>query len=177
MYCHIVCRSPVRCISTVAAKLTESESLQLAACGRRFAELFTRCDVNITEKVCSATGAGIGTTDRGYTPTCISQYIPVNFHYTKLTELSDVPISDVCTAFVFVLFGGMKWKIMDVLLHVVAWRWECDVCRYETRQLYNEIQRSRVRSRRYQIFWVVVGLERGPLSLVRSIEELLEWKM
>ena len=30
--------------------------------------------------------------------------------------------------------------------------------------------------RRYQIFWVVVGLERGPLSLVKSIEELLEWK-
>ena len=29
-------------------------------------------------------------------------------------------------------------------------------------------------SRRYHIFWVVVGLERGPLSLVRSIEELLE---
>jgi len=31
--------------------------------------------------------------------------------------------------------------------------------------------------RRYQIFWVVVDLERGPLSLVslvRSIEELLE---
>jgi hypothetical protein len=31
-------------------------------------------------------------------------------------------------------------------------------------------------SRRYQIFWVVVGLEQGPLSLVRIIEELLEWK-
>jgi len=33
--------------------------------------------------------------------------------------------------------------------------------------------------RRYQIFWVVVGLERGPLSLVNlvwSIEELLKWK-
>ena len=32
-------------------------------------------------------------------------------------------------------------------------------------------------SRRYQIFWVSVGLERGALSLVslvRSIEELLE---
>jgi hypothetical protein len=29
-------------------------------------------------------------------------------------------------------------------------------------------------SQRYQIFCVVVGLERGPLSLVRSIEELLE---
>jgi len=33
--------------------------------------------------------------------------------------------------------------------------------------------------RRYQIFWVAVGLERGShslVSLVRSIEELLEWK-
>jgi hypothetical protein len=28
----------------------------------------------------------------------------------------------------------------------------------------------------YQIFWVVGGLEPGPLSLVRTIEELLEWK-
>jgi hypothetical protein len=31
-------------------------------------------------------------------------------------------------------------------------------------------------SRRYQIFREVVGLEWGPLSLVRIIEELLEWK-
>jgi hypothetical protein len=31
-------------------------------------------------------------------------------------------------------------------------------------------------SKRYQIFWEIVGLERGPLSLVRIIEELLEWK-
>jgi hypothetical protein len=30
-------------------------------------------------------------------------------------------------------------------------------------------------SRGYQIFWEVVGLERGPLSLVRITEELLEW--
>jgi hypothetical protein len=29
-------------------------------------------------------------------------------------------------------------------------------------------------SGRYQIFWEVVGLERGPLSLVRITEELLE---
>jgi hypothetical protein len=28
-------------------------------------------------------------------------------------------------------------------------------------------------SRRYQIFWEVVGLERGPFSLVSTIEELL----
>jgi hypothetical protein len=35
---------------------------------------------------------------------------------------------------------------------------------------------SRFDSRRYQIFCEVVGLDRGPLSLVRIIEELLEWK-
>jgi hypothetical protein len=35
-----------------------------------------------------------------------------------------------------------------------------------------QIQKSRVRSRHYQIFWEVVGLERGPLSLVNTIEEL-----
>jgi hypothetical protein len=37
-----------------------------------------------------------------------------------------------------------------------------------------QIQRSGLDSRRYQIFWEVVGLERGPLSLVSTIEELLE---
>jgi hypothetical protein len=31
-------------------------------------------------------------------------------------------------------------------------------------------------SRRYQIFWEVVGLERGPLSLMSTTEELLERK-
>jgi hypothetical protein len=31
-------------------------------------------------------------------------------------------------------------------------------------------------SRRYQIFWEVVVLERGPLSLVRITEELHDWK-
>jgi hypothetical protein len=28
----------------------------------------------------------------------------------------------------------------------------------------------------HQIFWEVVGLEQDPLSLMRVIEELLEWK-
>jgi hypothetical protein len=39
-----------------------------------------------------------------------------------------------------------------------------------------QIQRSRFNSQRYQIFWEVVGLEQGPLSLVSTIEELLERK-
>jgi hypothetical protein len=32
-------------------------------------------------------------------------------------------------------------------------------------------------SRHYQIFWEVVGLERGPLSIMSTIEELLEKKI
>jgi hypothetical protein len=39
-----------------------------------------------------------------------------------------------------------------------------------------QIQRSGFGSRRYQILWEVVGLERDPLSLVSTTEELLERK-
>jgi hypothetical protein len=39
-----------------------------------------------------------------------------------------------------------------------------------------QIQRSGNDCRRYQILWEVVGLERGPLSLVSTIEELLGGK-
>jgi hypothetical protein len=39
-----------------------------------------------------------------------------------------------------------------------------------------QIQRSGFCSRRYQIFWKVVGLERGPPSLMSTIEELFERK-
>jgi hypothetical protein len=39
-----------------------------------------------------------------------------------------------------------------------------------------QIQRPGFDSRRYQIFWEVVGLELGPFSLARTIEELLERK-
>jgi hypothetical protein len=39
-----------------------------------------------------------------------------------------------------------------------------------------KIQRSGFDSLHYQIFWEVVGLERGALSLVSTIEELLERK-
>jgi hypothetical protein len=38
------------------------------------------------------------------------------------------------------------------------------------------IQRPGLDSRCYQIFWEVVGLERGPLSLASTMEELLERK-
>jgi hypothetical protein len=39
-----------------------------------------------------------------------------------------------------------------------------------------QIHRSWFDSRRYQILWEVVGLERGALNLVNTTEELLERK-
>jgi hypothetical protein len=39
-----------------------------------------------------------------------------------------------------------------------------------------QIQRSRVRFPCFQIFWEVVGLEQGPLSLLSISEELFDWK-
>jgi hypothetical protein len=40
-----------------------------------------------------------------------------------------------------------------------------------------QIQRFWFDSRRYQVFWEVVGLDRGPLSLVSTTEELIEKKV
>jgi hypothetical protein len=48
--------------------------------------------------------------------------------------------------------------------------------RYSGRSCWLQIQRTGFDSRRCHIFWEVVGLERGPLSLVSTTEELLERK-
>jgi hypothetical protein len=56
------------------------------------------------------------------------------------------------------LESGFHWEI---LVYIRSWL---------------QIQRSGFDSRRCQIFWEVVGLQRDPLSLVSTIEELLEWK-
>jgi hypothetical protein len=44
---------------------------------------------------------------------------------------------------------------------------------YSGQNSWLQIQKSGFYSRRYQIFWEVVGLEQGPLSLVSTTEELL----
>ena len=61
----------------------------------------------------------------------------------------------------------LKYKLSVVYLHERLCSLVVGVSGYRYRGLGFD-------SRRYQIFWVVVGLERGPLSLVRSTEELLE---
>jgi hypothetical protein len=51
------------------------------------------------------------------------------------------------------------------------------VMRTVLKNLWLQIQRSGFDFRRYHIFWEVLGLERGPLSLVSTTEELLERKV
>jgi hypothetical protein len=48
---------------------------------------------------------------------------------------------------------------------------------YSDQSSWLQIQRSGFDSRPYQIFWEVVGLERGPTSLMNTIEELLDRKL
>jgi hypothetical protein len=47
------------------------------------------------------------------------------------------------------------------------------LCGLVVKSSWLEIQRPGFDSRHYQIFWQVVSLERGPLSLVSTTEELL----
>jgi hypothetical protein len=48
------------------------------------------------------------------------------------------------------------------------------LCGLVVKSSWLQIQKSGFDSRRYHIFREVVGLERGPLSLVSTTEELLE---
>jgi hypothetical protein len=71
--------------------------------------------------------------------------------------------------------------------HVMAWRITCmylsayvimsgRLCGLVVRVRGYRSRDAGFYSRRYQVFWEVVGLERSPLSLVSITEELLEWK-
>jgi hypothetical protein len=64
-------------------------------------------------------------------------------------------------------FFSFKTNILYVFIHAWPPLWSSG------QSSWLQIQRSRYDSRRYQIFWEAVGLERGPLSLESTIEELL----
>jgi hypothetical protein len=61
----------------------------------------------------------------------------------------------------------IKEKNADVWIYVR--------CCISLPSLWSSGQRSGFDSRRYRILWEVVPLERGPLSLVNTVEELTEW--
>jgi hypothetical protein len=60
----------------------------------------------------------------------------------------------------------------------IWWVWHTTLLNYKPlwssgQSSWLQIQRSGFNSQCYQIFWIVVGLEQGPLSLVNTTEELL----
>jgi hypothetical protein len=75
--------------------------------------------------------------------------------------------------------GQSSWlQDGDVLWFLWGTNW-IYICYVEESRplLWSSGQSSWFDARRYQIFWQVVGLERDPLSLVSTIEELLERKV
>jgi hypothetical protein len=91
--------------------------------------------------------------------------------------------------------SDLRYPLLGLVVRVPGYTTEiyCDSCEVRTKFIcYVEesspppwssgqsswlpIQRSGFDSLLYQIFRVVVGLQRGPLSLVSTIEELLERK-
>jgi hypothetical protein len=65
-------------------------------------------------------------------------------------------------------FINIKKEGISLLYEVIMWS--------SGQSSWLQIQSSRFDSRGYQIFWEVVGLKRGPLSLVSTTEELPERK-
>jgi hypothetical protein len=62
--------------------------------------------------------------------------------------------------------------VVCFMLLLKSWRWRRHLW-YRGQSSWLQIQKSGFDSRHCQIFWKVVGLERGQLSLVSTIEEVL----
>jgi hypothetical protein len=82
-----------------------------------------------------------------------------------------------CYKIFLIIDSGLVFYIVCRPIYIDP-SWKCDrLCGLVVRVSGYRYRGPAFDSWRYQIFWVVVGLERGPLSLVslvRSIEELLE---
>jgi hypothetical protein len=70
------------------------------------------------------------------------------------------------------LFSISLW-LYSLTLHTIGDR----LCGLMVRVPGYRSRGSGLDSRRYLIFWEIVGLERVPLNLVTTIEELLKWKI
>jgi hypothetical protein len=66
--------------------------------------------------------------------------------------------------------------VMNITPLFIFYNFNVLICGLVVTSSWLQIQGPGFDSRRYQIFWEILGLERGPLSLVGIIEELLEWK-
>jgi hypothetical protein len=98
----------------------------------------------------------------------------------SVQDINQINARDLCTE-----DSELRLK-RNELLWVKYWleyRWKLSFCRRwkplwsSDQSSWLQSQRYGFDSRRYEISWEVVGLERGPLSLVSTIEELVEKKV
>jgi hypothetical protein len=85
--------------------------------------------------------------------------------------------------FSFLIFGAVsgfeRWSLWMLKLSLWVGSIKTDFkfgrppLKFSGQSSWLQIQRSALDSRHYQTFWEVVGVERGPLSLVSTTEELL----
>jgi hypothetical protein len=92
----------------------------------------------------------------------------IHYKYIFISHYLKIMLQKSILLFSFI-FGGLT----ILKLHYVQF-WQPLLSSGQSSWL--QIQRPGFNSRRYQIFWEVVGLERGPLSLVSTIEVVLERK-
>jgi hypothetical protein len=86
------------------------------------------------------------------------------------------PIDSDYGHFYLVLINGSRVQKISAPFSYIPYSPTKNPYLWSSESSWLQIQRSWFDSRRYQIFWEVVGLERGPLSLVSTTEELLEIK-
>jgi hypothetical protein len=91
----------------------------------------------------------------------INAYLPCNLFKSSRSHILVVFFFKICIRKILYLYYS-KWdRLCGLVVRVPG---------------YRSRGPGLLGSWHYQIFWEVMGLERGPLSLVRIIEELLEWK-
>jgi hypothetical protein len=106
--------------------------------------------------------------------------------HSYLLEVLERDVFSRCVGHVFARYQKHQWRqlISTVIglgtLNVKLIMWDVLLSRpplwSSGQSSCLQIQRSRVRFPVLQIFWDVLGLERGPLSLVRTTEKLHEWR-
>jgi hypothetical protein len=93
-------------------------------------------------------------------------------HFVSIIKTQNNP-AEVRSTALSSTFSKLRWII---IIHMHMFIYARPPLLSSDQSSWLKIQRSWFSYQRYQIFWEIVGQERGPLSLVSKIEELLDRK-
>jgi hypothetical protein len=107
----------------------------------------------------------------------ISDSALVQLDWSHITEtVDDLEVQTVCIDKVIPMLNPL---LTNIIFPKMFWSSHFDCVSISSDHVRVPDYRTRgprFDSLGYQTFWEVLGLEQGPLSLVRTTEELLEWK-